>query len=67
MMQANFIVMRLEPPANRRRGVAQQIEVASRWIIDRNATCMLPNQIVAPRSHRVGPVHTGLMAVFVSQ
>lgn len=55
---------------SRRRGVAQQIEVEIRWILDRNrqseSTCMLPNQIVAPRSHRVGPVHTGIMAVFVS-
>lgn len=54
--QFSVAFLQLEPPVvSRRRGVAQQIEVEIRWILDRNrqseSTCMLPNQIVAPRSH----------------
>lgn len=67
-MQANIlVVMHPEPPFGLEvMGWLGEWSWQAGGIIDRTATCVLPNQIVAPRSHRVGPVHTGPMAAFVS-
>ena len=46
--------------ASRDRGQRKELERER----ERECTCMLLNQTVAERSHRVGPAHTGIIAVF---
>lgn len=49
----------------RKSEAGEQVETGTKERIRvRVSTCMLLNQTVAQRSHRVRPAHTGVIAVF---